>query len=174
MALRTKPARTSNRFKMQKEAIARAKRELNEAVRAAFREEANEFFAAHPEVLSFSWKQYTSEHNREYNHPFACLGDYCPLTFKEGDKTLKLAYDGEVYEVLSDPDDDFFDGYESELDIPEQEHEMLRKKSWVVSDAVRKLVTSFQDDELEAMFGDPSEITVTPEKFEVKEYWDFE
>jgi hypothetical protein len=163
-----------SRLKEAKKAVATAKHNLEKVAKELFREAADEFFAAHPELVDFSWKQYHSEHNDAYNHPFACLYDWCPLTFKDGGKTLKLVHEGEVYELLSDPDEEFFDGYEAALKIPRKEYELLRKKAWGLSDAVRKLVTSFEEEELEAMFGDPVEVIVTPKKFEIKEYWDFE
>jgi hypothetical protein len=167
-------AKAKRSLAKDKAAVAKAKHSLKKTARTAFRKDADAFFAKHPEVVSFSWKQYHSEHNREYNHPFACLYDYCPLFFKEGDQTLRLAPDGEVYNVLSDPDDEFFDGYEAELDLDEEAYGKLQDKAHRLSDEVRKLVRSFGEDELEAMFGDPVEVVVTPKKFEVEDYWDFE
>jgi hypothetical protein len=149
--------------------IANLKKEYQAASQATFTEESKALFAAHPELLSFGWRQYT---------PYFNDGDTCTFSAHTDDPSVN---------GFSDYGD--WDGDELPEDHPTNLHRQAKATVWnskarhwndanpaysakaaATVEAVKAFLKQFEDDVLMEMFGDHKKVIVTRDGTQVEEY----
>lgn len=165
--------------------ISELKKELATSTQNLFKEGVSEFFEVTPEIKVIAWRQYT---------PYFNDGDTCyfsvhaPSFFKDeemmDEEMMDELYDGDGYNPYQKPSDWTYkeaekkgiysaysqaaiDAYEAQVKILGQERIDEVNEN---IDAMRKIFKLIPEDCLEIMFGDHSQITVTPEGITVDEY----
>lgn len=127
------------------DAVAEAKRKVEEKAKEAVAALFKGFFEKHPKILAIAWTQYTPHFN---------YGDPCEFSVRDFEAATKKP-EGEV-----DEDDDDF-GFEF-------------KSSWSLKGASAKAIRSLQratsDDIFLAAFGDHARVVATPSGFHVTKY----
>jgi len=137
-------------MKKMREEIAIKLAEINKMAQDVFREEANKVFKKHPELVSFSWKQYT---------PYFMDGDPCVFSsYKDSPAVTVKHLNGE--EVMADC-------YTSDYTGPEED---MPKFINDIVGSVIQLLSNFEDDDVEQMFGDHTEVIVTATEITNEEY----
>lgn len=133
------------KYKALKEKVAAARKEMEAAAKDAFSEGCQELFAAHPELTSFAWKQYTPHFN-----------------------------DGDACEFGAHVDDPYVNGmneYGDSIDDEEVEQSSEEEKSHrKLCKTVAEFLKMLCDDDYKALFGDHVSVRVTRDKVEVEEY----
>lgn len=155
------------KFKAAKEIVRKAQEEANQVVKEAFSDMAKIVFEQNPELKGFRWTQYT---------PYFNDGNSCEF----GVNDFELLHPEDQYNELSKYEEEERGGYHDCLDIikgrvnyllgwyraPEGYTSPLRK----AYNSVKDFLHEFDESDLEKMFGDHVEITVTPEGVEVDGY----
>lgn len=161
-------ATAAARYKKLKTQLAAAKREMKKTAKTTFKEQAAVVFTKNPEIVSFSWAQYTPYWNDGDTCTFSANTEYPTLTFKAKDGKV-VKYDenmGELTEVgTAVMEDDVELAEDQQLDTEAYDKEYKK-----YSKAVINFLQGFEEDDLETMFGDHVEITVTPKKVTVDDY----
>lgn len=132
---------------------------MKEVAKDALSEMCAPVFEAHPEAVSFTWRQYTDYFND---------GDTC--TFSAYTDAYSIEVNGQDgYEISKTHNYEKVDGEHRRIPIPESELNPLRFAQSKFSD----ILNSIGDDSLKEMFGDHREVTVHRDgSVEVDEYED--
>lgn len=134
--------------KKANEAIAAAK----ELVKDAFKEASSFFFAQYPNVESITWRAYTPSFN-----------DGDPCYFSSTHPYPFMLFVGQNIDEL----DDTWEGYEDEGDSEEVKTQKKEAyKQWC------SLIGTFDNDDMENMFGDGVEVTLTKDGTITKDNYD--
>ena len=131
----------SEAYKAARERIAAAKKEAQEVVKAEFEKEALSLLDELG-IDSFTWQQYT---------PYFNDGDACVFSVYADEPRIN---DVDPYET-----DNFPKYGTAEYDT-----------FWTPYRLIANFVTSFSEEDLEFMFGDHVEVTVSRDGIEVEEY----
>ena len=145
-------ASAAAKYKKAQEAVAKARKEAKATVKEAIKEMALEFFSKYPNVLSINWNQYTPHFNDGDPCNFSANVEYPKFTFVAKDGT-ELTYCAGAGSFM-DEDDYDYDGDGSKYGQYSKERDKLEE-------AVVEFLQSFDEDDLEEMFGDGVEITIT-------------
>lgn len=147
---------TLEEYLLAKSKLEEAKKEAAEAARSAFADGAKSLLERHPVLNSFGWTQYT---------PYFNDGDECVFSANTDYPHIRFAAVG------CDDDDDDDDCEWSDFkarrklvyggQLTEEESAGL---------AVIEFLRHFDDEAMEAMFGDHVKVTVTRDGTEVDEY----
>jgi len=150
-------AKATTKYQELKAKMAEARKQLKETARKAFTEMAEELFAENPSILSFGWTQYTPYWNDGDVCEFGANTDYPSVSF--------TAKDGKVVNY-NENSGDCTDGDDTELDSTPYEKEFNKHLK-----AISAFLNNFDEEDLEAMFGDHMQITVDRKgKVETEEY----
>ena len=148
------------KYKKAQEAVAKAKAEAKATAKEALKEMALEFFSENPNVVSVNWNQYTPHFNDGDPCTFSANVEYPRFTFTAKDGT-KLTYCAGAGSLVGDDDEYLYEEakpYSKEIDKVEK--------------AVVKFLKNFDEDDLEEMFGDGVEITITNKGKISSEYYE--
>lgn len=144
---------------IEKISALRAKRvalnkEIEEDGKNLFLAASAEIFAANPQLVSYSWKQYT---------PYFNDGDSCEFSANTEYFNVKVSSDPAAADEDEDEDDDEFStwGLDKKANLSPKEKAGL---------AIGDLLELFEDDDYQMMFGDHVKVTVTVDGVEVDEY----
>lgn len=135
-----------------KKKIKEIKKELKEKVSDLFHESSKSLFAEYSDLESFSWRQYTVYFND---------GDTCNFSAR----TESLWINGCRTETYGSTVDKVY----LEDDLPENISEDRFKAIAIV---VYNFLGCFDDDDLEEMFGDHAEVSVSKNGVTISEYTD--
>ena len=130
---------------------------IDELGRTAFAEASAEIFAKHPLLVSFEWKQYTDYFND---------GDTC---------TFSVRSDWGMNYEFGDPDEPvLLEDFEG-MTYCENEWALDNREAVAAAtEAAVELINSFDEDDLEELFGDHVCVTVNKDGVEVSDYSDHE
>lgn len=137
--------------------MAAMREELKSLGERLFREGAQDIFDAYPNLVSFSWTQYT---------PYFNDGDECVFSVHaEYGTTLK--FEGESDDEDEEDDGETFSSYNAKyadpsVELPSYYADVPRWKFNVGGD-VASLIGGVDDDTMKALFGDHVRVTVTRE-----------
>jgi hypothetical protein len=140
------------KYKAAQEAVAKAKKEAKATAKEALKEMAAEFFAENPHVVSINWNQYTPHFNDGDPCNFSAHVDYPRFVFHTVDGT-KLTYCAGAGSYLKDVEEEEYD-YDGD-------YKKYEKETAKVEKSVVKFLKNFDEDDLEEMFGDGVQITIT-------------
>jgi hypothetical protein len=151
-------ASAAAKYKKSREVVAKAKKEMEQAAKEALKELAKDFFPKNPNILAFGWRQYTPYWNDGDTCVFSANVEYPVVLFKTKDG-VTVVYDGGSGE-LGRPDE-MVEGvsFEAEGFDPETEARYY-KEAERHEKAVTKFLNNFEEDDLEAMFGDHVEVNI--------------
>jgi hypothetical protein len=133
------------KYKQHKEKLKTIMAEMREAAKSYFKETVNALFEANPVLESFSWTQYT---------PYFCDGDPC-----------YFGVNCDLYELNGEEDPDYSD-YDRTARKSKPKDDPLSKAGF----AAMKLISSIEERDMEAMFGDHVKVTVTKEGITTEAY----
>jgi hypothetical protein len=143
-------------YQEARQKIEEAKKIVRDTAKEVFTELSTPIFAAHPELDSFSWNQYS---------PYFNDGDECVFSANTSQEEIGVngceACDdddaNDSYSIAnSDHDWDTVDGKYTRIDLPEERwHPMFKAQR-----AAAELLSNFDSDTLEEMFGNHAEVTV--------------
>ncbi len=161
-------AGAATKYQEAKSKMAEAKKQIEKIASDAFKEMTTEFFESHPDIVSFGWTQYTPYWNDGDTCTFSANTEYPIVAFKAKDGKI-IRYD-ENNGVLQEAntavvDDDIEFSEDDELEMEPYDKEISKHAK-----AVSKFLSAFDEDDLETMFGDHVEVTVTPKKVDTSEY----
>lgn len=135
-------SKSTNKYLEFKKQYKELKEEINKVAKTAFREMSNELFDKHPELVSFSWTQYTPYFNDGEPCVFDANTGYPEYSYKNSEgKTVSY-------------DDNYGEGEANEK----------------LSDAVSEFLGNFETEDYKSLFGDHCKVTVTKKDIEVEEY----
>ena len=129
-----------------KEKMSTLRKQMQETGKEEFRKYSQQIFEKYPLLESFSWTQFT---------PYFNDGDTCyfGVNTEPG-----LVYDGKKMNHYGELEDD--------IEIEDE----LEKKFNEISNEISKFIEAFDENDMEAMFGDHVEITVKKDTVEIEEY----
>jgi len=131
-------------YEAARKELAKKRNEYLKSAKVLFHRAAQELFEANPKLKSFAWTQYT---------PY----------FNDGDPTYFSVHSD--YPYINDLDTDDYDDVETEaVGLTSKERDELRDK-------VADFLNNWNQDDMEAFFGDHAKITVTKNKIEVDSYY---
>lgn len=145
-----------------KKQIKELKKTYQAAAQAAFNEEAKALFETYPDLKSFGWKQYT---------PYFNDGDTCEFSAHTDEPSIN------GFDSYGDGDGD-----EGAINLHELARDEIYDNGKFVPNpkrcakaaktvkAVQKFLKQFDEEVLEAMFGDHVEVKITRKGAEVEEY----
>lgn len=145
------PTPTQKKFKELKKQIEDAKKTAQESAKTLFTEMSADLFAKNPDLVSFSWSQYTPYWNDGDTCEFSANIDYPTVTFKADDGKIVRDDDNMAEACFVDED--------GELEAVE-DSTPYEKQSGVLTKQVVEFLSEFEEEDLEIMFGDHIEITV--------------
>lgn len=150
--------------------MAAARRQIEKTAKSVFKEMSAEFFENNPAIRSFGWNQYTPYWNDGNTCTFNANTEYPFFTFTAKDGR-GLQYDenmGELTELgtaVKDEEADVEYSPDETIDYTPYEKEINKH-----SKAVTNFLGEFSEDDLQTMFGDHQQITVTPKKVKIEDY----
>lgn len=132
-------------FQNAKKQMAEFKETMKKNGRKFFSEQSKELFDKHPTLVKFGWIQYT---------PYWNDGEPCEFSAQlESPHMLLVGQDDEVYEEEAwFPDD---------AEITDES---------IAFRAIIEFLSQFDDEDVEILFGDHCQVTVTEDGVEVEEY----
>ncbi len=139
----------SDKFKELKDKREQLKKDMLEESKRVFKEESATLFQTHPQLFMFTWTQYT---------PYFNDGDACVFGSNHEYPTVVLQSGKEAYEA---------DGQSYEETYAGEGDEAIAES---IEEAITKFLSQFDDEDMEAMFGDHVEVKVTKDGVEVEEY----
>jgi len=169
----------AKRYKELKNKQAAINKALEKTGKTALKEMVVEFFAEHPDLLSFSWTQYTPYWNDGDVCVFSAATDYPAVTFKAKDGKV-LTFDenfagyvdeeGEEIDVLPSKIHTVEGVYDENTKFEETKDPYEKQVNSLVK-AVTNFLKPFDDDDLLTMFGDHQKVTVKRNgKIETEDY----
>ena len=136
--------KSSTKYLEFKKQYKELKEEVNKVAKTAFRELADEVFENNPDLVSFSWTQYTPYFNDGETCVFSANTGYPEYTYKNSE--------GETVSY----DENYGDG-DGEV------NEKLEKD-------ITNFLEKFDEEDYESLFGDHCKVIVTKTKIEVEEF----
>lgn len=142
------------KYGQAQEKVRAAREEARKIMKDAFNEGALEMFGTHPEIVGFSWRQFTPYFNDGDECVFSVDGDYPSLRINEHHEMALTAGLSEELE-----DEGWIAGYEIETYTgADPKPSDIYLPAW---GAVKVFLRSFDEDDLKAMFEDHVEVTVS-------------
>lgn len=135
---------TTEKFQAAKERMRMAKAEAQQIAQEAFKETAQEVFAAHPKLESFAWNQYTPYFNDGDACVFGVNIDYPKINGEDEDENDALTKEKWVGGA---------DRY-----APNENYDPALGTALV---AVKELLKGFDADDLKELFGDHMTVTIS-------------
>lgn len=143
---------TLERVKELKASMAKMQEELTEKAKKAFHEVSQEIFSKYPNLVEFSWNQYT---------PYFNDGDPCVFGARTDYPWVKFADDN--------PEDCEDEDRGNEYSSWQLKDKVLNEKEQAANE-VLDLLAAFDDHDYEEMFGDHLTVIVTRDGIETEEY----
>lgn len=129
--------------------MAEFRKKMKDEGKAYFAEQVKLLFSENPTLLSFSWNQYTPYFNDGEPCTFSANTDYPVLQIEGDDETNE--------QVLEDNEESYYKDDKNEG----------RGKIW---SSVSDFLKSFDDDDMELLFGDHARVVVNREEITIKDY----
>lgn len=136
-----------DRFADLKEEMEELQRQMQERGKEVFRTESENLFLENPNLVSFSWRQYT---------PY----------FNDGDECVFSVHDYLDVEFTNDRLDDWSDYSRKYAD----ERGKSSEANMDTADAAQELVSTIPEEVMKGIFGDHVSVTVYKDRVEVDEY----
>ncbi len=140
----------SKRYKELQEKMASIRKNMHEEANKYFKEESQQLFDRHPKLESFGWTQYT---------PYFNDGEACEFSTYTDEPNINDEKGWDISYKKCQPKD-----YKGQAN-PDYDAEFAK-----MYNDVKDFLSIFEDADLEEMYGDHVEITVTREGVTTDEY----
>jgi hypothetical protein len=180
-------ANAAAKYAKLKKQMEAARKEMANTAAKLFKEMSAELFEENPELVSFSWTQYTPYFNDGDVCEFSCHGDYPSVSIKVGDDVIgydenrgDLEINGEEVQSTYDLERQFKDLRVDSFRRDGKEYTYDKTTKTILIDGVKiptyddyskqfdslgkkvsAFLNAFEDEDMETMFGDHKKVTVT-------------
>lgn len=181
------PTIAQKKYAALRQQIVDARVKMQETAKGLFTEMSAELFAENPELVSFSWTQYTPYFNDGDVCEFSCHGDYPSVSIKVGEDVIgydenrgDLEINGDEVQSTYDLERQFKDLRVDSFRRDGKEYTYDKTTKTILIDGVKiptyddyskqfdslgkkisAFLNAFEDEDMETMFGDHKKVTVT-------------